>query len=104
MRLAARTLHPPLKVGGGPVFLLWTGKKEPDNFGFGLRNPTGRNAFLQVTIGLVAVVQGFAVGHLRSLCGLLKNDNEPDAFISSELKFLVDNSKTAAGRKQGFLF
>jgi hypothetical protein len=100
--LAARTLHPSLKVGGGPVSLRPACEKKLNHVGLNLSYATGRHAFFQTSAELVVVVRVFlvSIGHLQSLSGLLKNDNKPDVYISNRLKFSTNNPKTAVGRKK----
>jgi hypothetical protein len=58
-----------------------------------------------MTAGSLVVVRLFVVfiGHLRSLGGFLKNDYNPDSFIATRLEFLINDTKSAVGRKQRFL-
>jgi hypothetical protein len=58
-----------------------------------------------MTAGSLVVVRLFlvSIGHLRSLSGLLKSDYNPDSFTANRLEFLINDPKSAIGRKQGFL-
>lgn len=97
----ARTLHPSLKIGGGPVPRRPACEKKLNDVGLGLSYSTGRYALFQMTAGLA--VRVFLVGHLRSLSGLLKDDYELHVFIANGLKFPVYDPKAAVGRKKRFL-
>lgn len=101
---AAGTLHPSLKVRGGPIFRQPSGEEELDNVGLSPSDPTGRYACFQIAAG-VGVVRVFlvSISHLWSLRGLLENDYELDVFTPDRLKFLIYDPKTAVGRKQRFL-
>jgi hypothetical protein len=102
---AARTLHPPLKVGGGPVPGGLGCEKQLDDICLRQRYSPRRYALFQMTAGSLVVVRLFVVfiGHLRSLSGLLKNDYNPELFIANRLEFLINDPKSAVGRKQRFL-
>jgi hypothetical protein len=102
--LPARTLHPSLKARGGPVPLRPTCEKKLNHVGLSPSYAAGRHVFFQMTNELVVVVRVFlvAIGHLQSLSGLLKNDNELDVYISNRLEFPTNNPKTAVGRKKRF--
>ena len=100
----ARTLHPSLEIGGGPVSRRPACEKELYNIGLSLSYSAGRYAFFQPTAGFAFVVRMFVVlvGHLRSLSGLLKNDYQLDVPIPNRLKFLINDPKTTISRKERF--
>jgi len=83
----------------GPIAGRFAGEKELDNVGFSLSYPTGGDALFQVEAGFFV---SFPIRHLRSLRRLFENDHELDRFSAYSLKFLVNHSKSAAGRKQRF--
>jgi hypothetical protein len=103
-RLAARTLHPSLKIGSGPVPGRPACEEKLNNVSLSPSYSTGRYALFQLAAGFaIAVVFFVSIGHLRSLSDLLKNDYKLDVFIPNRLKFPINDPKTAIGGKQRFL-